>query len=63
MYFDGAANRSRYEISVLLISSHGNHIPKSVRIAFSYRHPTTNNTVEYEACILALETTLELRIR
>ncbi|RVW61620.1 Transposon Ty3-I Gag-Pol polyprotein [Vitis vinifera] len=33
------------------------------RLAFSDRHPTTNNIVEYEACILGLETALELGIR
>ncbi|WKA10892.1 hypothetical protein VitviT2T_028440 [Vitis vinifera] len=60
MYFDGAANHSGYGIGVLLISPHGDHIPRSVRLAFSDRHPATNNIVEYEACILGLETTLEL---
>ncbi|KAL6321720.1 hypothetical protein AAG906_031232 [Vitis piasezkii] len=34
-----------------------------VRLAFFDQHPTTNNIVEYEACILGLETTLELGIR
>ena len=63
MYFDGAANHSRYGIDVLLISPHSDHIPKSVRLAFSDRHPATNNIVEYEACILGLETALELGIR
>ncbi|RVW78292.1 Retrovirus-related Pol polyprotein from transposon 297 [Vitis vinifera] len=63
MYFDGAANHSGYGISVLLISPHGDHIPRSVRLAFSDRHPATNNIVEYEACILGLETALELGIR
>ena len=43
-----------------MISPHGDHIPRSVRLAFSDRHPATNNIVEYEACILGLETTLEL---
>ncbi|RVW81585.1 Retrovirus-related Pol polyprotein from transposon 17.6 [Vitis vinifera] len=33
-----------------------------VRLGFFDRHPTTNNIVEYEACILGLETTLELGI-
>ncbi|RVW37274.1 hypothetical protein CK203_088178 [Vitis vinifera] len=42
---------------------HGDHIPRSVRLAFSDRHPATNNIVEYEACILGLETALELGIR
>ncbi|KAL6324446.1 hypothetical protein AAG906_013050 [Vitis piasezkii] len=63
MYFDSATNYSGYGIGVLLISLHGDHIPKSVRLAFLDRHPATNNIVEYEACILGLETTLELGIR
>ena len=63
MYFDGAANHFRYGIGVLLISPHGDHIPKSVRLAFSDRHPAMNNIVKYEACILGLETPLELGIR
>ena len=32
-------------------------------MAFLDRYPATNNIVEYEACILGLETTLELGIR
>ena len=63
MYFDDAANHSGYGIGVLLIFPHGDHIPRSVRLAFSNRHPATNNIVEYEACILGLETALELGIR
>ena len=49
MYFDGAANQSGYGIGVLLVSPQGDHIPRSVRLAFSDRHPATNNIVEYEA--------------
>ena len=63
MYFDGAANHSGYGIGVLLISPHGDHISRSVRLAFVDRYPATNNIVEYEACILGLETALELGIR
>ena len=63
MYFDGGANHSGYGIGVLLISPHGDHIPRSVRLAFADCYPVTNNIVEYEACILGLETTLELGIR
>ena len=62
MYFDGATNHSGYGISVLLISPHGDHIPRFVRLEFSNRHPTTNNVVEYEAYVLGLETALELRM-
>ncbi|RVW21434.1 hypothetical protein CK203_108817 [Vitis vinifera] len=57
------ANHSGYGIGFLLISSHGDHIPISVRLAFSDQHPAMINIVEYEACILGLETTLELEIR
>ena len=46
MYFDGAANHFGYGIGVLLISPHGDHISRSVRLAFSDRYPTTNNIVE-----------------
>ncbi|RVX05886.1 hypothetical protein CK203_023919 [Vitis vinifera] len=63
MYFDGTTNHSEYGIGVLLISPHGDHIPRSIRLAFSDQHPATNNIIEYEACILGLETALELRIR
>ena len=63
MYFDGAANQSGYGIGVLLVSPQNDHIPRSVRLTFSYRHPIMNNLVEYEACILGLETALELGIR
>ncbi|RVW19969.1 Ribonuclease HI [Vitis vinifera] len=62
MYFDGTTNHSGYGISVLLISPHGDHIPRSIRLTFSDRHPATNNIVEYEACILGLKTALELGI-
>ena len=63
MYFDGATSHSGYGIDILLISPHGDHILRSVRLVFLDRHPTTNNIVEYEACILGLEMTLELGIR
>ncbi|XP_034710493.1 uncharacterized protein Mb2253c-like [Vitis riparia] len=63
MYFDGAANQSGYGIGVLLVSPHNDHISRSVRLTFFDRHPITNNIVEYEACILGLETALELGIR
>nr|CAN73642.1 hypothetical protein VITISV_007331 [Vitis vinifera] len=63
LYFDGATNQLGYEIGVLLVSPQGDHIPRFIRLAFHDRHPITNNIVEYEACILGLETTLELGIR
>ncbi|RVW62652.1 Gypsy retrotransposon integrase-like protein 1 [Vitis vinifera] len=39
------------------------HIPRSVRLAFSDHHLLTNNIVEYEACITGLEIALDLGIR
>ncbi|XP_034695730.1 uncharacterized protein LOC117921893 [Vitis riparia] len=63
LYFDGAANQSRFGIGILLISPQGDHIPRSVRLAFSDHHRLTNNIVEYEACITGLETALDLVIR
>ena len=63
MYFDGVANHSGYRIGVLLVSLQGDHILRSAHLAFSDRHPSTNNIVEYEACILDLETALKLSIR
>ena len=62
MYFDNTINQSGYGIVVLLVSSQGDHIPRHVRLTFSNRHPITNNIVEYEACILGLETALEFGI-
>ncbi|RVW72731.1 hypothetical protein CK203_056765 [Vitis vinifera] len=38
MYFDGATNHSIYGIGILFISPHGDHIPRSVRLAFSNQH-------------------------
>ncbi|KAL6334574.1 hypothetical protein AAG906_018913 [Vitis piasezkii] len=63
MYFDGAANHSGFGIGVMLVSPQGDHIPRLVRLVFLDRHPATNNIVEYETCILGLETALELGIR
>ncbi|RVW75308.1 hypothetical protein CK203_055364 [Vitis vinifera] len=57
--FDGRA--------LMMISRRGCRAVTSLsdlfRLAFSDRHPATNNIVEYEACILGLETALELGIR
>ncbi|XP_010655949.1 uncharacterized protein LOC100855150 [Vitis vinifera] len=63
LYFDGAANQSGFGIGILLISPQGDHIPRSVWLAFSDHHQLTNNIVEYEACIIGLEIALDLGIR
>ena len=63
LYFAGATNHSGFGIGILLISSQGDHILRSVWLVFSYHHRLTNNIVKYEACITGLEATLDLGIR
>ncbi|RVW66637.1 hypothetical protein CK203_063596 [Vitis vinifera] len=63
LYFDSATNQSGFGIDILLISPQGDHIPKSIRLAFSDHHQLTNNIIEYEACITSLETVLNLGVR
>ena len=63
LYFDGAANRSGFGIGILLISPQGDHIPISVRLTSSDHHRLTNNIIEYEACLIGLETALDLGVR
>ena len=63
MYFDGATNQLGFGIGILLISPQGYHILISVQLAFCAHHRLTNNVVEYEACIIGLKTTLDLRVR
>ena len=63
LYFDSATNQSGFGIYILLISPQGDHIPKSIRLAFSDHHQLTNNIIEYEACITSLETVLNLGVR
>ena len=58
MYFDGAVNRYRNGIGVLLITPKGSHIPLAVKLNFE----ATNNMVEYEACIIRMEALRELRV-
>ncbi|RVW24470.1 Retrovirus-related Pol polyprotein from transposon 17.6 [Vitis vinifera] len=61
MYFDGAANQSGYGIGVCWYPLRAITF-RGVRLAFLI-DILTNNIVEYEACILGLETALELDIR
>ena len=59
MYFDGATNHNGSGIGVLLISPKGIHILFSSRLNF----PTTNNAIEYEACIMGLQAALCLGVK
>ena len=63
MYFNGATNPFGQGIRVFFISPYGDHIPRSVVLTFPNQYPTMNNIVKYKACILGLETALELGIR
>ena len=51
MIFDGAVNAYGKGICVVIVTSHGSHIPFTARLTFDY----TNNMEEYEACIMGLE--------
>ncbi|XP_021758380.1 uncharacterized protein LOC110723337 [Chenopodium quinoa] len=59
LYFDGASNQKGCGIGVLLVSPNEEHIPISMKLDFD----VTNNVVEYEACILELETVVALGIK
>ena len=59
MYFDGAVNVCGNGAGAMIISPDKKQYPVSVKLQFG----CTNNTAEYEACILGLEAALELNIR
>jgi len=59
MYFDGAVNVSGNGAGAMIISPDKKHYPILVKLQFG----CTNNTAEYEACIMGLEAALELNIR
>ena len=50
LYFDGAANSTRYGVGAILVSPKGQQIPILVKLNFD----CTNNVMEYEACIVGL---------
>jgi ribonuclease HI len=59
MYFDGAINVCGNGAGAMIISPDKKHYPVLVKLQFG----CTNNTAEYEACILGLEVALELNIK
>ena len=63
LYFDGVANQLGFGIGILLISPQGDHIPRSIRLAFSNHRRLRSNIIEYEVCIIGLETVLDLGFR
>ncbi|XP_070005889.1 uncharacterized protein [Nicotiana sylvestris] len=58
MYFDGAVNIKGVGIGAILISPIGHHYPVMARLRFFY----TNNTAEYEACIMGLKMVIDLDV-
>ncbi|XP_052301368.1 LOW QUALITY PROTEIN: uncharacterized protein LOC127904008 [Populus trichocarpa] len=59
MFFDGAVNVYGNGAGAVIISPNKKQYPVSVKLHFE----CTNNTAEYEACILGLEAALELKIK
>ncbi|XP_074283500.1 uncharacterized protein LOC141608048 [Silene latifolia] len=58
LYFDGDSNNMGCGIGVLIISPRGEHVPVSIKLDFA----VTNNAVEYEACLLGLQSTNKLGV-
>ncbi|XP_060170576.1 uncharacterized protein LOC132601513 [Lycium barbarum] len=56
LYFDGAVNIKGVGIGAILISPMGNHYPATARLRFF----CTNNTADYEACIMGLNMAIHL---
>src|SRR6185503_18664881 len=52
LYFDGASNQKGCGVRVLLLTPKEEHVPISINHDFD----VTNNAVEYEACVVGLET-------
>ena len=59
MVFDMDSNALGNGIGVVIISPEGFHTPFTARLCFD----CTNNMDEYEACILGLKATIDLRIK
>jgi len=58
MYFDGVVNRKGYGIGVILESPEGVHTPFAAKLCYH----STNNTAEYEACVVGMEAALRLGV-
>ncbi|XP_049388505.1 uncharacterized protein LOC125852866 [Solanum stenotomum] len=59
LYFDGAINKKGTGIGAILISPTGQHYPATARLRFF----CTNNTTEYEACIMGLNMAIYLGVQ
>ena len=57
--FDGASNSIGHGIREILISPRNAHLPFTARLCFD----CTNNVAEYEACVMGLEESIDLKIK
>ncbi|XP_074290631.1 uncharacterized protein LOC141617343 [Silene latifolia] len=59
LYFNGASSSMGYGVAILLVSPNGEHVPVSIKLDFL----ATNNTAEYEPCLLGLCSAISLNIK
>jgi len=59
MYFDGAVNLSGSGIGAVLVSPDAKHFPIAIKLRFD----CTNNVVEYKACVMGLQATIEMKVK
>ena len=59
LYFDGASNALGHGIGAVLISLEGEYCPFTARLNFD----STNNVVEYEACIMGLQAAITKKVK
>jgi ribonuclease HI len=59
LYFDGASNATGAGAGAVLVSITGQQFPVAAKLGFC----NSNNTAEYEACILGLELAINMRIK
>ncbi|XP_070017944.1 uncharacterized protein [Nicotiana sylvestris] len=59
MFFDGAVNAKGVGIGAILISPTGQHYPATIRLRFF----CTNNTAEYEACIMGMNMAIDQDVK
>ncbi|XP_023883520.2 uncharacterized protein LOC111995813 [Quercus suber] len=55
LYFNKAANSTGNEVGAILVSPNSQQIPISIKLNFD----CTNNTIDYEVCIVSLQVALE----
>jgi len=58
LFFDGSSNALGHGIGAVLISSEKQYMPMTTRLCFDY----TNNIIEYEACAMGIQATIDLKV-